>query len=164
MNEQTQNPNAEALAQTSTIVAAFVAKNPVPAAELPTLINTVYASLTGLGTSTTIAVVEPARPAVPIRKSITPEYLVCLEDGKKLKMLKRHLSSTYGMTPDDYKAKWGLPHDYPMTAPNYSEQRSSLAKALGLGTHRAPVPAPKATRTRRAAAPAAPVEQTPASV
>ena len=76
---------------------------------------------------------EPLKPAVPIRKSITPDYLVCLEDGKKLKMLKRHLRSTYGMTPDEYRAKWGLPNDYPMVAPKYAEQRSEFAKKIGLG-------------------------------
>jgi predicted transcriptional regulator len=157
-----QTPNTEALAQTSTIVAAYVAKNSVPADQIPNLISTVYASLTGLGNSTAVAVVEAARPAVPIRKSITPEYLVCLEDGKKLKMLKRHLSSTYGMTPEDYRAKWGLAHDYPMTAPNYSEQRSTLAKSLGLGTQarRQPAPVkPARGQRRRPAAEQAPAAQ-----
>lgn len=143
MSDQPTVQNAEALAQTSTIVAAYLAKNSVPTDQIPSLINTVYASLTGLGqSSNAVVVAEPARPAVSVRKSITPDYLICLEDGKKLKMLKRHLSSTYGMTPDEYRTKWGLPHDYPMTAPNYSEQRSTLAKNLGLGTAARRQPAP----------------------
>ena len=121
-------------AQTSEIVAAYVARNPVQPAEIPTLIQTIYNALAGLGTSTALVASEPLKPAVSVRKSITPEYLICLEDGKKLKMLKRHLSSTYGMTPDEYRQKWGLPNDYPMVAPRYSEQRSDLAKKLGLGT------------------------------
>lgn len=120
--------------QTSEIVAAYVARNPVPPAEIPTLIQTVHAALAGLGTSTAIVPAEPLKPAVSVRKSITPDYLICLEDGKKLKMLKRHLQSTYGMSPDEYRQKWGLPADYPMVAPKYSEQRSDLAKKLGLGT------------------------------
>jgi predicted transcriptional regulator len=115
------------------IVAAYVSKNPLPAQQIPEVISTVYSSLTGLNSAPKLAAAEPPKPAVPIRKSVTPEYIVCLEDGKKLKMLKRHLRSTYNMTPDEYRAKWGLPADYPMVAPNYAAQRSDFAKKIGLG-------------------------------
>jgi len=131
-----------AVGLTSEIVCAFVSNNAVPLADLPTLINSVYGAL--VGTSTTAlapAGVEKPVPAISIKKSVTPDFIVCLEDGKKLKMLKRHLNTTYGMTPDDYRAKWGLPSDYPMVAPNYAAQRSSLAKSIGLG--RKPVAAPE---------------------
>lgn len=130
--------------QTSEIVAAFVSRNPTQTADLPALIHAVYATLTNLGGNPALPVsAEPVKPAVPVRKSITPDYLVCLEDGKKLKMLKRHLASTYNLSPDEYRTKWNLPHDYPMVAPNYSQQRSSLAKKLGLGLqNRGPAPAP----------------------
>jgi predicted transcriptional regulator len=114
-------------------VAAYVSKNPLPAQQIPEVISTVYSSLTGLNSAPKLAAAEPPKPAVPIRKSVTPEYIVCLEDGKKLKMLKRHLRSTYNMTPDEYRAKWGLPADYPMVAPNYAAQRSDFAKKIGLG-------------------------------
>jgi predicted transcriptional regulator len=97
------------------------------------VINTVYSSLTGLNGQPREVAAEPLKPAVPIRKSVTPEYIVCLEDGKKLKMLKRHLRSTYNMSPDEYRARWGLPPDYPMVAPNYAAQRSEFAKRIGLG-------------------------------
>jgi predicted transcriptional regulator len=90
-------------------------------------------TLSGLQDVQEEALAEPARPAVPIKKSVTPEYIICLEDGKKLKMLKRHLRSTYNMTPDEYRTKWGLPPDYPMVAPNYAAQRSAFAKQIGLG-------------------------------
>ena len=115
------------------IVAAHVSNNPVAIADLPTLINQVFQTLNGVGQP---VVVEPERPvpAVPVKKSVTPEYLICLEDGKQLKMLKRHLKTAYGMSPDEYREKWGLPSDYPMVAPNYAKQRSKLAKQIGLGT------------------------------
>jgi predicted transcriptional regulator len=96
----------------------------------------VYNSLRGLEGQVAEAPSEPLKPAVPVRKSVTPEYLVCLEDGKKLKMLKRHLMTHYNMTPEEYRAKWKLPTDYPMVAPNYAEQRRTLAKKIGLGTKR----------------------------
>jgi predicted transcriptional regulator len=139
------------------IVAAHVSHNSVAPSDLPALIEQVYGALTGLGRP---AVVVPTRPepAVPVRKSVTPDYIVCLEDGKKLKMLKRHLQAAYNMTPDEYRERWGLPADYPMVAPNYAKQRSSLAKSIGLGTRRAPEPAPapapaaKSGRGRKAAA------------
>ena len=97
------------------------------------IINAVYSSLKGLEGQVAQPQLEPAKPAVPIRKSVTPEFLICLEDGKKLKMLKRHLRSTYNMTPDEYRVKWGLAPDYPMVAPNYAARRSEFAKKIGLG-------------------------------
>lgn len=121
------------LRMTAEIVSAYVSKNVVPAQQIPDLINTVFASLTGLQEPAEDLPNEPLKPAVPIRKSVTPEYIVCLEDGKKLKMLKRHLRSTYNMSPEDYRARWGLPADYPMVAPNYAQQRSEFAKKIGLG-------------------------------
>ena len=120
---------------TADIVAAHVSNNSVAVNDLPTLITNVHTALASLGTPSA-AVVEKQEPAVSIRSSIKPDYVVCLEDGKKLKMLKRHLMTHYGMTPDQYRAKWGLPADYPMVAPNYAEQRRTLAKAIGLGTKR----------------------------
>ena len=116
-------------------MAAHVSNNSVAVNDLPTLIANVHGALANLGTPV-VPVVEKQEPAVSIRSSIKPDYVVCLEDGKKLKMLKRHLMTHYGMTPDDYRAKWGLPSDYPMVAPNYAEQRRTLAKAIGLGTKR----------------------------
>jgi predicted transcriptional regulator len=117
---------------TADIVAAHVSNNSVAVSDIPSLISNVHSALAGLATP---AAAEPVRqePAVSIRSSIKPDYIVCLEDGKKLKMLKRHLMTHYGMTPDDYRAKWGLAGDYPMVAPNYAEQRRTLAKAIGLG-------------------------------
>jgi predicted transcriptional regulator len=115
------------------IVAAYVAKNAVPVAEVPGLIQTVNQVVGGL-LSTPAPAARPAQtPAVPIKKSVTPDGIICLEDGRTFRSLKRHLASKYGMTPDDYRAKWGLPKDYPMVAPNYSAARSELAKAMGLG-------------------------------
>ncbi|MFQ3666515.1 MAG: MucR family transcriptional regulator [Sphingomonadaceae bacterium] len=123
------------LALTSDIVSSHVANNTVAVSDLPQLIQNVYATLASL--SRPSAVPEPRpEPAVPIRSSVKPDYIVCLEDGKKLKMLKRHLMTSYGMTPEQYRAKWGLPADYPMVAPNYAEARRNLAKAIGLGTSR----------------------------
>ena len=126
-------PDNELLRMTADIVSAYVSKNVLPAQQIPEVINTVYSSLTGLNTQPREIPSEPLKPAVPIRKSVTPEYIVCLEDGKKLKMLKRHLRSTYNMSPDEYRARWGLPPDYPMVAPNYAAQRSEFANRIGLG-------------------------------
>lgn len=117
---------------TADIVAAHVSNNSVSVSDLPTLIANVHGALSGLGARPVAEEAAP-EPAVSVRASIKPDYLVCLEDGKKLKMLKRHLMTHYGMTPDDYRAKWGLPKDYPMVAPNYAEQRRSLAVKIGLG-------------------------------
>jgi predicted transcriptional regulator len=116
---------------TADIVAAHVSNNSVAVSDLPTLINNVHGALSGLSGSTAPAPV--LEPAVPIRTSVKKDYIVCLEDGKKLKMLKRHLMTHYGMTPDDYRTKWGLAADYPMVAPAYAETRRALAKAIGLG-------------------------------
>lgn len=126
--------SGDLLRMTADIVSAYVGKNVLPTQQIPEVIQTVYASLNGLvGGGIREAQSEPPRPAVPIKKSVTPEYIVCLEDGKKLKMLKRHLRSTYNMTPDEYRSKWGLPSDYPMVAPSYAAQRSEFAKKIGLG-------------------------------
>lgn len=126
-------PDSALLQMTADIVSAYVSKNVLPAQQIPEVINTVYSSLAGLNGPMREVPAEPLKPAVPIRKSVTPEYIVCLEDGKKLKMLKRHLRSTYNMSPDEYRVRWGLPPDYPMVAPNYAAQRSEFAKRIGLG-------------------------------
>ncbi len=118
------------------IVSAFVSHNSVPTAELPALIASTHAALVGLGQEQAPVVEEKLVPAVPIKKSITPDYLICLEDGKKFKSLKRHLRTAYDLSPDQYRAKWGLPSDYPMVAPAYAEARSNLAKKMGLGNQR----------------------------
>lgn len=120
---------------TSDIVAAHVSNNSVAVSDVAVLIQNVHAALSGLATPNAAPEVKP-EPAVSVRSSIKPDYIVCLEDGKKLKMLKRHLMTHYQMTPEDYRTKWGLPADYPMVAPNYAEQRRSLAKKIGLGTKR----------------------------
>lgn len=121
------------LTLTADIVAAHVSNNSVGMADLPDLISRVHGALAGLGSPVTEPV-EEQKPAVSIRSSVKPDYIVCLEDGKKLKMMRRHLMTAYGMTPDDYRAKWNLPKDYPMVAPNYAETRRALAKSIGLGT------------------------------
>jgi len=123
----------ELLRMTADLVAAYVSNNTLPTAQLAEIINAVYGSLKGLEGQVAQPPPEPVKPAVSIRKSVTPEFLICLEDGKKLKMLKRHLRSTYNMTPDEYRAKWGLAQDYPMVAPNYAARRSEFAKKIGLG-------------------------------
>jgi predicted transcriptional regulator len=127
------NPSSEILGLTAQIVSAHVSHNPVPASDLPGLIQEVFRTLSGVGSA---PAPEPERPqpAVPIKKSITPGYLICLEDGKKLKMLKRHLKTSYNLSPEQYRERWGLPADYPMVAPDYAKHRSSLAKKIGLGT------------------------------
>ena len=117
---------------TAELVAAFVSNNAVSAADLPSLITNVYQTLGSLDTEQEPEP-EPLVPVVPVKKSVTPDYIICLEDGKKLKMLKRHLNRAYGMTPEEYRERWGLASDYPMVAPNYSKKRSSLAKDNGLG-------------------------------
>ncbi|MDT7530568.1 MucR family transcriptional regulator [Sphingopyxis sp. SE2] len=121
------------LTLTADIVAAHVSNNSVGMADLPDLISRVHGALAGLG-GPVEEPVEEQKPAVSIRASVKPDYIVCLEDGKKLKMLRRHLMTHYSMTPDDYRAKWNLPKDYPMVAPNYAETRRALAKEIGLGT------------------------------
>ena len=116
------------------IVSAHLSNNSVPVAELPNLIRDIYRALSTVGEAEIPS--ERPEPAVPVKKSVFPDYIVCLEDGKKLKMLKRHLMTHYNMTPDQYRQKWGLSADYPMVAPNYAEQRRTLAKSIGLGTKR----------------------------
>ncbi len=128
-----EKPNAnELLELTTEIVSAHVGNNSIALGDLPQLIQDVYKTLAIVGT--TPAVPERPKPAVPIKKSVFPDYVVCLEDGKKLKMLKRHLKTAYNMTPDEYRERWGLPPEYPMVAPNYAKHRSALAKKIGLGT------------------------------
>ncbi|MGB0749913.1 MAG: MucR family transcriptional regulator [Magnetospiraceae bacterium] len=138
------------LRMTVEIVAAHVSRNELPAEALSEVITTVYSSLSSVAQGQEEEKSEPQKPAVPIKKSITPDYLICLEDGKKLKMLKRHLRTNYEMTPEEYRAKWNLPSDYPMVAPNYAQQRSEFAKKIGLGTK--PAAKKKTTRRRKAAA------------
>jgi len=122
---------------TANIVSAYVTYNPLNPSELPKLIHHVHDALTNFKPVQVVEeLVEPAKPAVSVKKSITPDYLICLEDGKKFKSLKRHLRSHYGLSPDDYREKWGLPPDYPMVAPNYATTRSALAKEMGLGQSR----------------------------
>lgn len=118
---------------TTSIVAAYLRNNSVASSQIGEVIQAVHGALKGLSGGRAEPEPEPLRPAVPIKKSVTPEYIVCLEDGKQLKMLKRHLRTTYDMTPEEYRAKWGLPADYPMVAPNYAQQRSDFAKKIGLG-------------------------------
>jgi predicted transcriptional regulator len=123
------------LGLTAQIVSAHAAHNALESTTLPNVIRAVYDTLANIGDAPA-APVEKPQPAVPIRKSVFPDYIICLEDGKRLKMLKRHLSTSYNMTPDQYREKWGLDASYPMVAPNYAEKRSELAKQIGLGTHR----------------------------
>jgi predicted transcriptional regulator len=128
--------NNEMIELTAEVVSAYVSNNSVPAAELPALINEIYNALTKVGTVTAEVVAEPAKPAVSPKKSVFPDYIICLEDGKKFKSLKRHLRTQYNMSPEQYREKWALPADYPMVAPNYAAARSRLAKEMGLGQKR----------------------------
>jgi predicted transcriptional regulator len=131
MNNSDQS--GDLLALTTEIVAAHVSNNTVSVGDLPQLINQVYQSLANIGTAPALPSERP-QPAVSPKKSVQADYIICLEDGKKLKMLKRHLKTAYNMTPETYRERWGLPADYPMVAPNYARQRSRLAKEIGLGT------------------------------
>jgi predicted transcriptional regulator len=143
----TEDPvTTSVLGLTAQIVSAHVANNSVAADALPSLIQEVYKTLAGVGKEPTTQ--DKLQPAVPVKKSVFQDHIVCLEDGKKLKMLKRHLRSTYGMTPGEYRAKWGLPADYPMVAPAYAEKRNAFAKAIGLGRSR-PEPEPEAAPAKR---------------
>jgi predicted transcriptional regulator len=139
--------NETLITLTSDIVAAHVSNNNVPLDDLPSLITNVYGALASLGGSEPVKEEKP-EPAVSVRASVKPDYIVCLEDGKKLKMLKRHLMTHYNLTPDEYRQRWNLPADYPMVAPTYAEKRRELAKKIGLGRK------PNARRGRRAKAPA----------
>jgi predicted transcriptional regulator len=138
-------PDGDLLRLTANIVSAYLSKNSIPAGGLPELIHSVYAALSRAGTAPPAARETRQLPAVPIKKSVFPSYIVCVEDGKKLKMLKRHLQTSYAMTPDDYRAKWNLPDDYPMVAPDYAARRSILAKENGLGRKPEPITAPAPT-------------------
>jgi predicted transcriptional regulator len=133
--ETGENPNETLISLTADIVSAHVSNNSVAVNDLPVLIQNVHHALNALGGGGQQAEARP-EPAVSVRSSVKPDYIVCLEDGKKLKMLKRHLMTHYQMTPDNYRQKWGLNADYPMVAPNYAEQRRTLAKKIGLGTKR----------------------------
>lgn len=128
---------SEILQLTSDIVSSHVSNNPVPTGDLPEFIESVFKTLDVLANEIEEELVEELKPAVPIKKSITPEHIICLEDGKKLKMLKRHLKTSYNMTPEEYRERWGLASDYPMVAPNYAAKRQELAKKIGLGRNRA---------------------------
>lgn len=134
MSEGQTSPNFVELA--ADIVSAYVSNNSVPSADLPMLLNSIYAALTKTAQGERQDPETQLVPAVPVKKSITPDYLVCLDDGKKFKSLKRHLRTTYDLSPEQYRAKWGLPADYPMVAPNYAKARSELAKNMGLGQQR----------------------------
>lgn len=125
-------PGVDTLELTTEIVAAYVSNNPVQSTDLANLIRNVHDALTNISTEEVQA--PEAKPAIPVKKSVTDDYLICLEDGKKFKSLKRHLRAKYDMTPDEYREKWGLPFDYPMVAPSYARKRSQLAKKMGLGT------------------------------
>ncbi len=135
MSEQ-KGDTSELLQLTADIVASHVSNNAVQISDLPQLIQSVFGSLSGLGQAEVQTSQERPQPVVSIRKSVTPDYIICLEDGKKLKMLKRHLKTAYDMSPEQYRERWGLPPDYPMVAPNYAAQRRELAKKIGLGTTR----------------------------
>lgn len=134
MSEETLNTNLIDL--TADIVSAYVSNNAVASADLPGLISEVFAALQKTSSVTAEPEPEPLKPAVSIKKSVMPDYIVCLEDGKKFKSLKRHLRTHYDMTPEEYREKWSLPSDYPMVAPNYAAARSALAKKMGLGQQR----------------------------
>ena len=132
-----ENKITEGLVElTADIVSAYVSNNAVVSAELPTLINETYDALSKAAAKASKPITEELNPAVPVKKSVTPDYIICLEDGKKFKSLKRHLRTHYDLTPEEYRDKWSLPHDYPMVAPNYAAARSALAKKMGLGQRR----------------------------
>jgi predicted transcriptional regulator len=131
-----ENSGESYIQLTANIVSAYVSNNSVPSAEISNLIGQVHSALLRVSSGQAAASVEPLKPAVPVRRSITSDYIVCLEDGKKFKSLKRHLRTQYKMTPEQYREKWGLPPDYPMVAPNYAAARSQLAMKMGLGQQR----------------------------
>ena len=125
--------HGEVLRMVTDVIASYLKKNPVAASDLPNVISTIYGAFTAPQSSPVEAVAERPEPAVPIKRSVTPDFIICLEDGKQLKMLKRHLATSYNLTPDEYRARWGLPPDYPMVAPAYAARRSDFAKQIGLG-------------------------------
>ena len=132
-----ENDGADFIELTADIVSAYVSNNSVPASDLPALISEVHSALSRvIGGAAPVVQAEAPKPAIPVKKSITADYLICLEDGKKFKSLKRHLRTHYNMSPEEYREKWSLPADYPMVAPNYAQARSELAKKMGLGQQR----------------------------
>jgi predicted transcriptional regulator len=134
METETHTHNSDMFIElTAEVVAAYVGNNPVSTSELPNLIGEVYTALKSAESAGSETTVTNAKPAVPVKKSLTDDYIICLEDGKKFKSLKRHLRSHFDLSPEEYREKWGLPHDYPMVAPNYAKARSQLAKTMGLG-------------------------------
>jgi predicted transcriptional regulator len=158
MSNETTPSEPRLLQLTTDIAVAYLGRNAASASDLPDILSKVHNALKSLGHAAEPIVTEIREPAVPIRKSVTPDYLICLEDGKKLKMLKRHLQTAYGMSPQEYRAKWRLPDAYPMVAPNYAATRSALAKTFGLGRRAAdplpepiPVPARKGRKPKAAA-------------
>ena len=148
MQDSETQPKEMLITLTSDIVSAHVSNNNVTVGDVPGLIANVYAALANLGETPVIEETKP-QPAVAIRNSVKPDYIVCLEDGKKLKMLKRYLRTNYDMSPEEYRARWGLPADYPMVAPNYAERRRDLAKKIGLGRKPGTTVATKARRTKK---------------
>jgi predicted transcriptional regulator len=150
MNDQTTSATeANVLELTADVVSAFISKNKIAVTDLPTLIAQVHASLTATAAGKGEAQPQKFEPAVPIKNSVKPDYIICLEDGKKFKSLKRHLQSSYNLTPEEYRKKWGLKYDYPMVAPAYAAKRSELAKSMGLGNLRTKA---SATKPKSAAA------------
>jgi len=145
--DDTMEEKSEIIEMTAEIVASYVENNTVSAADLPGLIQSVHRALSSITGGVEVVEPAPKEPAVPVRRSITPDFLICLEDGRKFKSLKRHLRTKYNMSPEDYRAKWGLAKDYPMVAPNYAKARSDLAKQMGLG--QGGRQAPKAANKRR---------------
>jgi predicted transcriptional regulator len=150
LSEENETQSADLVGLTADIVSAYVSMNAVPVSELPALIASIHSSLSGVRQPVPVEQ-SKQEPAVNPKRSVFPDYIICLEDGKKFKSLKRHLMS-FGLTPNEYRAKWGLKTDYPMVAPNYAEQRSALAKASGLGRKAAPAPAKKVPAKRAAKA------------
>jgi predicted transcriptional regulator len=136
------------LNHTAAIVAAYVGRNAIAASDIPSMIRSVHGGLVGASGGASPMQLLTLKPAVPVKKSVTPDHIVCLEDGKRVTMLKRYLRSRYGLSPELYREKWGLPHDYPMVAPNYAERRSQLAKKFGLGRKPRAKPAKKRTSRR----------------
>lgn len=142
--------DADLLEQVTEIVCAYVSHNSVSPSDLPALIANTHSALRSLSDNSAVAIAEELKPAVPIRKSVRPDFIICLDDGKQFKSMKRHLAGL-GMTPDEYRAKWNLPADYPMVAPNYSQARSTMAKTAGLGRKPAPQASVSAKRPRKSA-------------
>ncbi len=134
--DSTKMSHAELLQMTTQIVSSYVSNNEISGSQIPDVIRSAYSTLIAQGIDNGEVAQDRKKPAVSVRRSVTPDYIVCLEDGKKLKMLKRHLRTTYGLSPEEYRAKWGLPADYPMVSPNYAAQRSAFAKKIGLGRKR----------------------------